>query len=86
MIFRRKTKEKKSKKREETDEVMITGEDGMIDPVSTYLSLLSGEKSPWKTDEQAKDEYYRLKFEHEQILCGFAAGVFESLRTMEYPK
>ena len=58
--------------------------DPTIDPVSAYLSLLSGEGTAWKQNEEAKKEFYRLKYEHEQILCGFAAGVFEYYRKQRY--
>ena len=75
----------KSEKLRISEEMEAHDNDPVIDPVSAYLSLLSGEKPAWKQDEDAKKEFYRFKYEHEQILCGFAAGVFEYYRKQRQP-
>ena len=58
--------------------------ESLNNPYDAIMSLSSGQAMEWKNDEESRKEYYRLKYEHEQAICGFAASVFESLRQQEY--
>ena len=51
---------------------------------AALLDLMSGKAMAWKDDEDARKEFFLLRYEHEQAICGFAAAVFESLRAEEH--